>query len=169
MPKGVRKRFLGTGTPHFHKLLRNFDFAEGKSQKNAYFWWFFEKFTQTTVISRKIALWSIFCLNLIFLILSYHLKQNLQEKTQKQKNGIWSKWRRNRPKSTKITPVHSQGRPRRGQVQFWSILPQLQEAAISSFLGHLYQKLFCLKAEHLNFHFPQKYWPWAHFWPSYGV
>ena len=103
MPKGVRKRFLGTGTPHFPKLLRNFDFAEGKSQKSAYFLWFFEKFTQTTVISRKIALWSIFVLNLIFFILSYHLKQNLQEKTQKPKNGIWSKWRRNRPKSTKIT------------------------------------------------------------------
>ena len=121
VPKGVRKRFLGTGTPHFSKLFRNFDFAECKSQKSAYFLWFFEKCTQTTVISRKIALSSIFFLNLIILILSCRLKQNLQEKTQKQKNGIWLKWRRNRPKSTKIVPVHSQGRPRRGQVQFWSI------------------------------------------------
>ena len=111
MPKGVRKRFLGTGTPHFPKLLRNFDFAEGKSQKSAYFLWFFEKFTQTTVISRKIALWSIFVLNLIFFILSSKIKKNLVQKTQTQKNGVWSKWRRNRPKSTKIVPLHRRGGP----------------------------------------------------------
>jgi hypothetical protein len=65
--------------------------------------------------------------------------------------------------------AHSRGGPGGARWEFWSISPQLQEAAISSFLGHLYQFLFCMKAEHLNFHFPQKYWPWAHFWPSYGV
>ena len=99
---------------------------EGKSQKNAYFWWFFEKFSQTTVIWRKMALSWIFLFYLIFFILSSKIKKKLVPKTQKQKNGIWSKWGRNRPKSTKNTPFHLRGCPGGLKGQFCRFRPHFR-------------------------------------------
>ena len=114
-------------------------------------------------------LWSIFFLNLIFFILSFQTKQKLVQKTQKQKNGIWSKWRRNRPKSTKIVPLHRRGGPGGPRWDFCRFRPHFKRLPFIGFQVFFCNFFVCLKAEHLNFHFPQKYWPWAHFWPSYGV
>ena len=45
-----------------------------------------------------------FSLKMEIYMLSFQMKQKLKENTQKQKNGIWFKCRRNRQKSTKIVP-----------------------------------------------------------------
>ena len=107
--------------------------SAGKSQKNAYFWWFFEKFSQTTVIWPKMGLWSIFFLNLIFFILSSKIKKKLVQKTQKQKNGVWSKWRRNRPKSTKIVPLHRRGGPGGAKWEFCRFRPNFKRLPVLCF------------------------------------
>ena len=66
---------------------------------------------QSVVTPSKMTLFVDFSLKMEIYMLSFQIKKKLKENTQKQKNGIWLKWRRNRQKSTKITPFHLRGCP----------------------------------------------------------
>ena len=97
---------------------------------------------QSVVTPSKMTLFVDFSLKMEIYMLSFQIKQKLKENTQKQKNGIWLKWRRNRQKSTKIVPGPAGAFPGCEQVPFWSISPPLQPNAIFLFLGIFLQILF---------------------------